>query len=99
MGYQILYVYCKGAMWAVASTVWVVTFSVGEVAACMHAVQVMCGKLHPLHGVSLAKIGNECIERRHFFCGGCHAFANVPGTCPSLTTCANVGLRFNPRWS
>ena len=33
------------------------------------------------------------------FCGSYRAFASIPRTCPSLTTRARVGLRFDPRWS
>ena len=57
--------------------------------------QPLCGMFQPLCGLSLANTGNEDIA----FCCGYHTFAKIPRACPSLTTPAYLGLRFNHRWS
>ena len=89
------YVSVTIAMWAITSSMWAVT-------ACMHTVQALCGLFHslcgmlqPTCGLSLAKTGNEDIV----LYGGYRAFTNILRTCPSLTTWAYMGLRFDPRWS
>ena len=80
-------------MWADTGTAWAIVSSVLSVVACMHAAQELCGILHPLHRMPLAKRGNEDIA----FFGGYCAFVNFSRTCASLTTWENVGLRFELR--
>ena len=86
MGCHILCACYTCATWTVTGTVWTTTSSVWTV---FHP---LCGLPQPLCGVSLAKRGNE----DNVLYGGYRAFANVQRTCPSLTTRAQVGLRFDP---
>ena len=83
-------------MWAFAGTVWdVESSSMWAVAAFMRAAQSLCGMSQPLLGMPLVKKENEDIV----CCSGYRAFEDIPRACPSLTTRACVGLRFDPRRS
>ena len=98
VGSCLLYVGFTGAVWDVASFVWAVS-------PCMHSAQALCGMwcplcrtMKPLYGISMVKTENKDRERRDFVLWWLLPFVNVPRACPSLTTRAHVGVRFDLRW-